>query len=356
MSSYLNIASLTRSIVVGLVALLLIGCQVEIGKKKKKESDIPTTVPVAAQSVERGDISSFLRLNAVLAAESEVDVYSRTVGRVKSIDVEEGRTVRSGDVIARLEDDEPTLSVRKVTTARDANKSSLERIDQLFRQNMVSQDAYDQARLALDNSELLLQEAELLLTYTTIRAPISGIVSMRNISIGDRVDVSRPLFRIVDRSRLKFDVWLSESDLVKINMGDKGTVSSSITPEKQYKARLIMISPVVDPTYGKIKATFELLSPYGDLKPGQFVELLLTLETHTNVLQLPKKALIFEAGKPVVYITKDSLAFRRQVEIGLETATVAEITSGVLEGDLVIVDGHSTIRDSSKVKLLTRAE
>ena len=322
--------------------------------KDKEESEPPAPVPVAINVVERGDISTYLRLNSLLQANREVEIYARSVGRVIKLNVEEGDQVSQGDSLVKLEDREQKFAVERAAATVKREQVALDRLERLHshEQKMVSDDDYEMAKLSLHQAELGLQEAELALEYTAIRAPFDGTITERLVDYGDRVDLSRPLFRLVDHRTLHIDAWVAEADVPYLTIGQSASLIPSGNSSDTLKAKLIRLSPVVDQVYGKVKATFELRNRSGNVRPGQFVELSLVLDTHRNSMIIPKRALVHEAGKPTVYLTQDTLAHRRKVTTGIETGDVIEILSGLSVGDSVIVEGQATLRDSTHIQVI----
>ena len=146
---------------------------------------------------------------------------------------------------------------------------------------------------------------------------------------------------------------MNEVDFQRLRINQIADVRLSVDSERHSRAELIRVSPVVDPNFGKMKATFRMLGNDPALMPGQLVELFLVLETHENVLLVSKRALVYESGIPVVFVAQDSFAFRRTVKLGLQTGDIAELRSGLTEGERLIVDGQTTLQDSSKIKIVT---
>ncbi len=332
------------------VSFLLTGCDIKFGDKKKKDDDKDIAAPVLVSKAETGDISSYLRLNATIEPVREVEIYSRAFGQVIELRVEEGDGVHAGDLLLKLDDSEQVLSLNRSKAILEKERAHFKSADELYRKQMLAEDEYRQLKLALEDAEIALDQAELALAYTLITAPFDGTIALRYIDFGDRVDLSRPLFRLVDQSSLLINGWISESDQHLLQVSQEVLIVVSGKEDRQEKATLIRISPVVDPAYGKVKATFQITDPNPDLKPGQFVEIRLTLETHKDVLLLPKQAIVYESGNPLVFVYRDSLVFRRPVEIGIQTGTNAEVIKGIDADEFIIIEGQATIRDSSRVK------
>lgn len=332
-----------------IISIILPGCDFKIGGKKKDDKK-DLAAPVLLSRAEVGSISSFLLLNATVEPAREVELFSRSVGQLVELNVEEGDKVTAGELLVKLDDSEQVLARNRAQAVFEKETARLKRAEELYQKQMLAEDDYQQIQLALNDARIALEQTELALEYTRITAPFDGMIAMRYVDLGDRVDLARSLFRLVDQSYLLVNGWISETDQYLLYIGQK--VSIAITGKEDYPgtASLIRISPIIDPVYGKVKATFKITDPGIDLKPGQFVEIKLTLETHDNVLLLPKQALVYEAGNPIVFVYKDSLALRRPVAIGLQSGTKVELLKGIGLDDQVIIEGQATIRDSSRVK------
>ncbi len=339
-----------------MLLILLTGCQLKIGGGKKNKNKEESAAPVLVTTVYRGEISSYLRLNGTLEAEKAISVFAETIGRVVELKVEEGRFVREGSLLARLDDDEQRLALERAQAIEEREVRAFEKADQLYKDKLLSEDTFESARIALQDAQLNLKQVQLALNQTRIHAPFSGVIAERFVNFGDRVDMSRPLFRLVDTSRLKIVGWVSESELRFLQPGVLVDVIVSAFPDADLKAELERISPVVDPNHGKIKVTFIVSKHSIPLKPGQFVEILLTLQTHDNAVLIPKKAVIYESGQSLVYEVRDSLACRRTIRIGIETSERVEILEGLKENDIIVIEGQSTLQDSSKINIVNSVE
>lgn len=332
-----------------LVINFIAGCELKIGGRKDKNKDEDIAVPVILHTVERGEISKFLRLSGVLEALREVEIYSQTSGIIVELAVEEGMSVGEGRLLLRLESREQQLALERARALVSRENANLIRAEELFKNEMLAEDAYQLCQLNLRDAELRVGEAELALERTRILAPFSGTIAERFVDKGDRINMSRTLFKIVDESRLLLEVWVNEDDLQMLRLGQSGAVIPFSDRQSNSKAKLIRVSPVVDPTFGKLKVTFEIDESPSNLKPGQYVELVINIAKHSDVLVIPKCALVYEAGIPIVFVRKDSLVFRRPVKIGLETGDIAEIIGGLGDAEEIVVDGQSTLRDSTLI-------
>ncbi len=337
-----------------LLSVIISACEIQIGDKKKKDNEEERVLPpVIVHQVSKGSISNILKLNSTVQPAKEVRVFPRSVGVVDAISAEEGQHVWKGQVLARLDTTDQTLAVERAISKLSRSKYDLNRAEEMHKNKLLSENELRQFQLMYREDEINLAQAEVTLNRTVIKAPFAGVITERQIETGDKVDPSQPLFTIVDQRNLKLDVWINEEIAQSMKLGMKGNViafSSALTEGTE--ATLIRLNPVIDAQYGKRKATFELESNTQSLKPGQFVDISLTLVTHSDVIIIPKRALVHQAGSQIVFVCNDSVAVRKEVQTMLETGDNIEVEMGVKVGDLIIVEGQSTLKDSTIVNVI----
>ena len=337
-------------------SIFLSACQIEIGNGKKKDNDEEERVlpPVIVQQVTKSSISSILKLNSTIQPAKEVRIYPRSIGMVDALLTEEGQLVRKDQVLARLDNTDQSLAVERAKSKLSRAKYDLDRAEEMFENKLLSENELRQFQLIFSEDEINLTQAQITLNRTIIKAPFAGTITERQIVAGDKVDPSRPLFSLVDQRSMKLDLWVNEDVATRMKVGMIGTVipfsSSSLD---SVEAILVRVNPVIDQEYGKRKATFELMGKFKQLKPGQFVDINLSLLTHSDVMVIPKRAIVHQAGSAVVFVCNDSVAVRRVVRTELETGDLIEISQGINVGDYIIVEGQSTLKDSTVVNVLT---
>lgn len=343
-----------RTVLAGLIIVLssLISCRGEWGGGKRGKGELESSdAPVKVQIPRRGDISRYARYNTILEPFRQVDIYSRISGIVSHLLIEENQRVEQGEVLAILDDSEQKLQVARNRAELEHQRSELERARTLHLKGMLPDEELRRLELAHQSATLALEQAELLLSYTRITAPFRGIVTRRWTELGQKVDPSKPLFTIMDDQLLYLSIWVSEEEAKKMKEVKQVEVITTFDTTRVYQATLDRISSVVDPNYGKIKATFTLKSPHS-LIPGQFVEVRLNLETHTSTLLIPKKALQYESGEPYAFIVKDGKVKRSKLSIGLSWGGEVEVLSGVTPQDTVIIEGQTTLREGAKIRIV----
>ena len=321
----------------------------ETAKKKKDDLD---SVPVETIAVWRGEISSYILLSSTIETEQYVDVYPYLTGIVSKLLAEEGDELKKGDPLLMLDAEEYRLAEAKARTHLEGLQGEFNRIQIQFDKDLLSKEEYYKAKFNLDQLLISWKEANLSLSRTTVRAPISGVVSLRNVRQGDRVTSATHLFSMVNLQDIIATVHVPEKELATIKKGQLTYVSSDYLEDKRFVGYVKRISPVVNPNTGTFKVTIGLDADHEGLRPGMFVNTFIVTMTNDDALLLDKDAIVYEGDKRFVYVVKDSLAHRIRVEVGFEDASRVEIVSGVSDSDKVIIVGQNGLRDKTKVKVV----
>ncbi|MEM1178185.1 MAG: efflux RND transporter periplasmic adaptor subunit [Acidobacteriota bacterium] len=317
-------------------------------EKKEKKEDL---VPVEVQALELGAIEAVLRFSTNLEAESEVQVFSQAARQVTELLVEEGDRVREGQVLLRLQNEEQQSSLARTDSQLAKAKREYERQKSLFAQELISEQAMNDATYEVEQLELALEDARRELSYTEVRAPIRGTVTSRLVNLGDTVTVNQHLFDLVDFDTIVARVFVPEKDLPRLGLDQTARLfSQAIDGARQ--GEVIRISPIVDPRSGTVKVTVGIPRNQG-LRPGQYVEVELVVATRDDALLMPKRALIFDDTQVFVYRLDDEMRVERlEISPELEDRQHVVPSAGIVSaGDRIVVAGQAGLKDGSKVRL-----
>ena len=314
----------------------------------------PAAVPVEVEPVRRHAISEYLEANGTLEAENEVELVARTAGPITSLEAEEGDQVRSGQLLARIDDREARNQVAVATVNRDEATLAFERAKTSWESGLVSQEAYDSAQSALEGAQAQLDAASLQLAYTEIRAPFDALVVTRHIKLAQYVTQGTPLFRISDFTPLLCRVEIPEKDLPRVHIGQSGRIVVEAFPDETYPAQVLRVRPTVDATTGTVTVTLEI-DGRNRLRPGMFASVYLQTETHPDALVIPRKALVLDSIGDTVFVLDGDTAVRREVRLGIREQDLVEVLEGLAQGEEVVVLGQEGLSDGTPVEILDEA-
>ena len=346
-----------RALAPGLLILVACGCQVQAGRGQgeggsPEDSLALRRTPVETATVSRGRIQSFVHLSSVIGTEAEVVVHPLVSGHVARILVEEGDRVQAGDTLLSLEDAENLLHEERTRLEHSKARQDRERVEELARRDLVSEQDRDQARYAEELARLNWESARLTVERGHVRAPIGGVVSRRSVQVGDLVGPTNPLFTLVDDRELIAVLDVPEREWPRLQVGQKVQVASVALDEGGLSGRIKRIAPVIDSASGTVRVTVAVADPAGRLRSGMYARFSIVVDTREDAVLVPKRALVYDREQPFAWVAGDSLAERRRVVAGYEDAERLEVREGLEAGDRLIVVGQSGLKSGSRIRVV----
>ena len=321
----------------------------EGGKDGEKKEEKP--VPVEVAQVAKRPIQASYHGTAALEAPNEAQVVAKTSGILLQLNVEEGDTVKAGQVLARLDPDRPKLEVQRAEAMLRKLEADLERSKNLFDRKLIAADLYEKLRFDVATQRATYDMVRLELSYTQIVAPIDGVVAQRMVKLGNLIQLNTTLFRIVDARELEAVLNVPERELATLRQGLAVTMEVDALPGKPFVGVIDRVSPVVDAGSGTFRVTCAFESD-GVLKPGMFGRIGVIYDQREDALTIPRTALLEDAGESAVFAVRDGAAVRVPIELGYINGELAEVRGGLNEGDSVVTAGKVTLRDGIKVEVL----
>ncbi|MCP3034729.1 MULTISPECIES: efflux RND transporter periplasmic adaptor subunit [Xanthomonas] len=333
-------------------SLLLGGCKAGEGQAKTaEEKKAVDAVPVEIAKAARRAVAASYTGTAALEPRAEAQVVAKTSGVALSVMVEEGQKVSAGQALVRLDPDRAHLAVAQSEAQLRKLENSYRRATQLVGQQLVSAADVDQLKFDVENSRAQHRLASLELSYTTVQAPISGVIASRSIKTGNFVQINTPIFRIVDDAQLEATLNVPERELATLKSGQPVTLLADALPGQQFVGKVDRIAPVVDSGSG----TFRVVCAFGQgaeaLQPGMFGRIRIDYDQRKDALVIPRLALL-DDGEPAVFVVRNGKASRVPVKLGYAEGPWLEVRQGLKEGDQVVTAGKVALRDGTAVQVI----
>lgn len=333
-------------------------------------------------TVNRQDISNQIRSFGNIKAKDIVEITPQVSNRVSKIHVDLGDSVRQGDPLAKIYDvpfeDQYQQALANLEQSRAAfQRDSLqfERQKKLYERELISSTEFDNARATYQNSKAQLQASTANLTQskenlenTVIRSPVFGVVLSRSISEGDVATTGQVAFEIANLTGYETRVYLPYDEWRSADVGQQVTFRVSNQRKTSAKGRVSRISPRLDPTTGLGEVVITITETGNSIFQGVLVESIINVETREQAVVVPRSVLVenvqtlIEPESNTIQITRnysafvvqnDSIALKRDLELGIEQGDRVEILSGLKAGDQIVVTGQNNLQDSSKVRIAT---
>lgn len=328
-------------------------CNSESQSKNVSTEDSTAAIPVEIAEASNGDISAYYSSTATLEAEDEATVVSKVRGLVSEIKVEEGDFVNTDDVLAQLEDEQLELEAQRAKATMDRLKNELNRKEELFKKNLISAQEFENAKYEYQVQKSEYELAQLKIKNSKIRAPISGVISDRLIKVGNMINIDQEVFEITDFDPILAVLKVPEHEMSKIQKRQQALLQVDAIKNETFEGQVLRVSPVVDPQTGTFEVTVSIRDESKQLKPGMFGRVRIVYDTHQNALMIPKNAVIKEDGMSSVYVIKNSMAYRKNINTGYSNGDNIEVLEGLAPSDTVVTIGQSSLQDSTLVEIVS---
>ncbi|MCB0507156.1 MAG: efflux RND transporter periplasmic adaptor subunit [Chitinophagales bacterium] len=300
--------------------------------------------------VEYSKLSNTLSANGSILAHDAVQLQPEVSGRVTYLNIKEGAFVSKGTLLMKINDAELKAQMLKLNTQQKIAQSNYDRLAELLKIKGVSQAEYDAAENTLNNIKADQQILQAQIDKTELRAPFSGKLGLRNISLGAYVSTSTIVTTLQDVSSLKMDMSVPERYATSVHVGDKVQCTVAGNDEPFY-ATIIAIEPQIDELTRNLKIRTSIQASNTKLFPGAYVQVGIKLKELPNSIMIPSSAIIPDDRFTKVVITDSSKAKFVEVEIGERTENEVQITKGLKLGDTVLVTGLLQAKPGMPVRI-----
>ncbi len=361
----------------------------------------PEPLAIAIAAVESRPIDRYLRVTGSLMADEQAEVSAESAGRVIETPVERGARVSQGTILVRISAAETSAQLQEA----EANAAQIEarlgladgqpfdpkrvpdvmnaqasldwaeaefgRIGMLLEQKVVSRSEYDQRRTqveaarqqyqmahnaagqsyrSLEAARARVALARKALADTSIRAPFSGLVAERLVSIGDYVTRGARVATVVRVDPMRVELTVPEQAVSLVSVGQAVRIAVDAYPGEIFTARIRYVSPSLRPDQRALTVEAIAQNPDGRLKPGLFATASIQQPRSAPALLVPAAAVETVSGTSRVYIAKGDTVEERIVTLGETLGPQVEITSGVAAGERVAAEPKGRLADGTRVR------
>lgn len=306
-------------------------------------------MPVETAEVRIADSAEFISAVGNLHSDESVVISAEIAGRVTKIGFSEGEQIKNNKVLIKLDDAVLQAELDQAVANRDLSKSTYERTENLLKDNAVSKQERDEAYAQWKLNEARVRMAQAQLDKTTIHAPFSGTLGLRQISLGDYIQPGQALVNLEAIKQLKVEFSIPEKNIAAVKIGQKINLTSDAYPGQTFVSSIYAVNPQVDRQSRSLVVRGRLDNHQRQLLPGQFVKVQLEVANHTDALFIPEQALIPQPNTKFVFKVVDGKAQMVPVETGTRVKGWVEITSGLNKDDVVVTGGHQKIGPGSPV-------
>lgn len=337
---------------VSLIIVRLMANREKINAKKEVKTDLDY-VNVSVTKVQAIDMDQRLSLVGNLTAFAEIQVSSEMQGTVTSVRTELGQHVSKNTVLATIDNRTKKLNFNASQISLDKKLKDFERYKNLYSGGTATEQELEEARVAYQNAVIERQKAEKELSDATIVSPSEGIITEKHIEKGSYVSVGSPIVSMVDISKLKVRLNVSENTIYQLNIGDKATITTSVYPGVPFEGTICFISPKGNDSHNY---QVEIVIPNSDkhpLKAGTFVSVNISLAIKGKRLCIPRESLQGSISDAKVYVAKNNKAVIKAIKIGIGNNDYLEVLSGLKENEAVITSGFVNLENGKSIRVIS---
>ena len=321
-----------------------------------EQQETVSRIPVDVETVEVQDFDKLITLGGLTAAENTVQVIAKVGGmeQIKAVHVIVGDNVSAGPVLAQLANETSGINLSNAQLAYDNAYTNYENAKQLFELGAVSQSDLNQLKMAYENANNTLRQAQMAMDYATVTAPISGTVTMVNANVGSFATASAPMFEIANVDTLEISTGINEQNVSKIKIGQEVLLKIHSVSDKWMSGTITEISKVMNAQTKNYPVTIALANKDDDLVAGMYAEVQVAVEHAEDVLVIPVDAIVYKEAKPVAFIAQaDGTVKEKALTLGINDGDNYVVTKGLQAGDQVIVKGNGNLVEGEPISIIT---
>jgi len=316
----------------------------------------PPPVAVEAVPVQTKNIPESVSAFGSLKAKDDVFLKSEMPGMVKAILFQEGQLVEKDTPLVQLDDAVLQAALKKSQAELLLSTQKFNRMQELVKTDLIAKQAFDEAKADVQGKESTVESNRAQVEKMLIKAPFDGTLGVKQVSVGDFVEVGRIIVEIADVSNLMVEYTVSDKNVTKISAGQKVFIHSDAIPDQTFEGQVTFISPTVDPKTRTITVQASLPNDDQTLSPGLSVTITQLLNTIENALTVPEQSLLATISGQKVFKIVDGKAVEATIKIGARFKGDVQVTEGLEQNDLIIISGQQKVKDGQPVSVINQEE
>lgn len=321
----------------------------------KVEKSTPETVRVNAIAVTSTDINSSRAYSGTIEESTGTTLSFAVPGTVQRLYVNAGDKVAKGQLIATLDDTSLRNAYEISLAALDQAQDAYDRMKKLYDSNSLPEMQWVEVQNALRSAQSAAAIAKRNLDDTALRSPISGYVSEKFADAGSTMAPTLPIIKVVDIHPVKARISVPESEIANMAIGQEATVTLGSMPDREFVGKITDRGVSANPISRSYDVKITLDNSDEALLPGMICDVRLLSETPDQAIVLPNSAVLLDAdNQNFVWLAVNGVARKRTVGISRMVDSGIVISSGLEDGDSVIVNGQQKVSENSKVEIINK--
>ncbi|HYM35304.1 MAG TPA: efflux RND transporter periplasmic adaptor subunit, partial [Steroidobacteraceae bacterium] len=314
-----------RTALTSVVALLICAVARAEAASANKPMEVEVTHPTM------GSINRWITLPGDVHALQETTLYAKVAGYLKSIRVDKGDTVKTGDTLAEIEAPELIADLARYRAETEVAKAEYERTQQAVQHapDLVVPVELDRAKGKYEVAKANLTRIETLLAFAKITAPFPGVITKRFVDLGAFIPAATSgstaqtaaIVTLMNFNSVRVQVAVPEAEASRVAKGQPVRIAVEAMPGRTFDGAITRYAYALEENSKTMLAEIELPNPKHELRPGMYASVRIGIERHDTVLLIPVAAVLTEKTNAFVFVAQDNVAKKRPIKIGFNDGT-----------------------------------
>jgi membrane fusion protein, multidrug efflux system len=296
-------------------------------------------------------ISDDIRAVGSLQSEESIQLAPEISGRISEIVFVEGRPVKKGDVLVKLDDALVSAEVLDTEARLALASANNDRARTLAKTGNVTGRGRDEATANFETARAAVELAKTRLSKHTLLAPFDGIAGVRAVSVGAYVSAGTPVTNIEKIDTLKVDFKVPELFLEAVKVGQSIELIVDALPGRTFEASIYALNPLIDVNGRALQVRARLENKDARLRPGLFARISIKGLAQRDVITIPEASVVPRAGDAIVYVVENDRAIEKRVKLGQRANAEVEVIEGIQARARVVTAGQQKLRDGALVEV-----
>ncbi|EAP91292.1 MAG: efflux RND transporter periplasmic adaptor subunit [Oceanicaulis sp.] len=309
---------------------------------------------VSAYTVQPEVFADVVEALGTAGANESVNLTAKVSDIIARLDFDSGARVEEGDILVELLDTEEAAGLNEARATLRETQRDISRIQDLTDRGVASRTRLDEAQAAYDRARARVEAIEARMADRIIRAPFSGVIGLRNVSVGELVGPGDVIAQLDDTSVIKLDFTVPERFLSVIERGQTVRARSSAFPDQVFAGQVDQVDSRIDPATRTVTVRALIDNEAGRLRPGMLMTVELRRDERTSPA-IPGSSIVRFDEQTFVYVIAEGenapVAVRRDIELGLRIAGMVEVTSGLEVGERIVAEGVHRVREGGALRI-----
>jgi len=318
--------------------LAVMACTGDEEKSDGRSGGRSSAMQVDYVVIQPRDIVNEINVTGTLMPSESAMLSAQAAGLIREINFTEGQKVTKGTVLVRLDDRQWIAQRNKLQTELANAEKDKNRKEQLSEIEGVSDAELDDAVLQVESIKADLTELEVLIDYSAIRAPFTGVIGLRSVSPGSYLAAGTPVARLVQTDPLKLDFNIPERYAGQVRKGQSVSFTTA-RGDSLFEGVVYATEPAITESSRALRVRALVPNKEGNLMAGAFAEINLTLDSISGAFLVPTDALVPKLNEQIVYRINGGTIEEAKVDQGIRMPKLIQISEGLNRGDTIMVKG-----------------